>query len=209
LYSSSTCRETSKDQTAIESWKKQEEDIMQGERRAQYEAEINPTRRPFHKLMSILSGVAALSALNMCIGQLVGYRFQQEGPVQYVMRFYVIILCVLAILVEFEWTKFARESFILRVWITRGQFYIFIGVLGFEQNDTSHAKNSDSVNFQLSMHYVTATAWIMVAVGVLYSLLGMCCLQVYFNRLQTEYEQRLERAVHIREAGERYFDNQV
>lgn len=159
--------------------------------------------------MSIASGIAALSALNMCIGQVVGFKFQQEGPVQYVMRFYVMILCILAILVELEWTKFARESFVLRMWVTRGLFYIFIGVLGLEQNDTANARNSDSMNFQLSMHYVTAAAWIMVVVGALYSFLGTCCLQVYYHRLRTDYEQRLDRASHVREAGERYFDSQA
>lgn len=182
---------------------------MKDERKAQYEEEINPRRKPFHKLMFVAACVAALSAFNMCIGQVVGFKFQQEGPVQYVLRLYVIIICVLAILIELEWTKFARESFVLKFWVTRGLFYIFIGVLGLEQNDTLHAKNSDSMNFNLSMHYVTVAAWIMVAVGILYSLLGACCLQVYYNRLRTDYEQRLDRAAHVREAAEQYFDNQV
>lgn len=202
-------RDSSTDRIALEAWENQEEEIMKDERKAQYEEEISPTRRPFHKLMLFASCVAALSAFNMCAGQLVGIKFQTEGPVQYVLRLYVIIICVLAILVELEWTRFARESFVLRFWATRGLFYIFIGVLGLEQNETSNAKNSDSTHFNLSTNYVMVAAWIMVAVGVVYSLLGTCCLQVYYNRLRADYETRLERASHVREAAERYFDNQV
>lgn len=142
----------------------------------------------------------------MAAGQFVGYVFQKDGPVQYVLRLYVVALSFLAILVEVEWTKFARESAILRIWITRGLFYAFIGVLGLEQNDTEPSQNIARRGFDISRQYIRVVAWMMVGIGSMYSMMGMLCLQIYYNRLRADYENRVKRAKDIRETTERYID---
>jgi hypothetical protein len=198
------------DEQALKQWSSIEKEASQRQRneslQAQYEEDTNPSRRSFHKFIALMSFVAMCAALNMVMGQFVGYFFHEEGPIQYILRLYVIALCFLAILVELEWTKFARESAILRYWITRGLFYCFLGVIGLEQNDTEGGKNSDMRGFNVSGAYISMAALIMTGVGAAYSLMGLCCLQIYYNRLRSDYEARLRRADEFRETTERYND---
>lgn len=152
-----------------------------------------------HKFFNFISLVVILAAINMAVGQFVGMKFETVGPIQYVLRIYVIVLCLLVILVELEWTRFARESFILRMWITRGLFYAFIGILGLEENDTSTKKGSSHTS--ISLNYIKAVAWVMVVCGTLYFLMGAFCLQIYYNRMRKDYEERLEHARHVRQSA--------
>ena len=95
---------------------------------------IHPSRKPLHKFFLLISFITSCAALAMLIGQIVGLVFQSNnGPVEYVLRFYTIVLCIVCIMVEYEWTVFGRESKILHFWITRGLYYAFIGVLGLDQ----------------------------------------------------------------------------
>jgi hypothetical protein len=174
------------------------------ELRAQLDEEIHPSRRLFHKFIILISAIVGLSAFNMALGQVVGVMFEKTGIVQYVIRMYVIMLCLLVMLVELEWTKFARESTILRLWITRGLFYAFIGVLGIDQNENVEAKNSNDSSIHASLLYLKAVAWLMVGCGCLYFFLGAFCLQLLYNSQRSDYQQRLERAGHIREATDRF-----
>jgi hypothetical protein len=112
------------DTHAIDTWSKKEQETARQERneelRAQYEEEVHPSRRWLHKFFVLVSVVSGIAAFSMGLGQFIGIAFQQVGPVQYVLRVYVIILCFLVILNELEWTKYTRESKIMRIWITRG-----------------------------------------------------------------------------------------
>lgn len=171
---------------------------------AQLDEEVNPSRSLLHKFFILISIIAAVSALNMAFGQFLGIVFQNVGPVQYVLRVYVIALCVLVILNELEWTKYARDSKIMHIWITRGLFYAFIGVLGLEENDTSTSRNSDERGFSFSLTYIRAVAWVMVSCGTLYFFMGVFCLQIVNNRLRSDYQERLARATEVRQTTERY-----
>jgi hypothetical protein len=173
---------------------------------AQFEEETNPSRHMLHKFFILISIVAALSACNMAVGQFIGIIFQQVGPVQYVLRIYVIALCVLVVFNEMEWTKFMRESKIMRIWITRGLLYSFIGTLGLEENDTSTSRNSQDRGFSFSLHYIKVVAWLMVCCGTLYFFMGVFCLQLVHNRLRNDYQQRLTRAVDVRRTAETYVE---
>lgn len=185
------------DRNAVEKWSKKEEEVRLQEA---MEEERNPSRKPLHVFFIGVSVVATLAAVNMALGQIVGIVFQQVGPIQYVMRIYVIILCALTIFNELEWTIFTRDSKILQIWPTRGLFYAFIGVLGLEENDNSKYQYSGSEQraFNISLNYIKAVAWIMVACGALYFFMGIFCLHLYYNRLRQDYQDRCERAKRLR-----------
>jgi hypothetical protein len=91
---------------------------------------------------------------------------------------------------EWEWFL-TRDSKILQLWFTRGLFYSFVGVLGLEENDTASSKAAVP---QMATTYIAVVAWLMVATGMLYSLLGLLCLQGWEQRLRRDYAQRRERA---------------
>jgi hypothetical protein len=195
----------------LQSWTETEQATSKKQKvdelRAQYEEEANPTRASFHKFILFVKVVAGLCALLMLTGQVVGMIFQEISLIQYVLRVYIIALCVLAIFVEMEWTAFARDSKVLQFWITRGLFYVFIGVIGLEENNSTHgAKNTTVKGSALSHEYTVVVAWTMVGLGVVYFAFGICCCQVYYNRVRNEYEDRVGTAPLVRQTAERYSD---
>ena len=208
------------DKTAEESWSQAEEATTERQRqatlRAQWQEETHPSRRPLHQWFMLIRTLTGIAALNMGLGQLVGILVQTtSGPIQYVLRIYVIALCGLVVLVEKEWTAYARESKILHIWVTRGLCYGFIGLLGLEENDMAHQQTGGSTGtgtdhneawayFHPIERYVSAVAWIMVACGVLYFGMGICCLQLVYNRLNRDYQERCQRASEILRAAETY-----
>ena len=200
------------DKSAEESWIQAEQSNQERHRqetlRVRWLEETNPSRRPLHKCFVTISTLTGISALNMGLGQLIGILVQTTSPIQYILRIYVIALCCLVVLVEREWTLFARESKILHNWVTRGLCYGFIGLLGLEQNDVARhqggKQNERWVNFNAIERYVSAVAWIMVACGVFYFAMGICCLQLVYNRLRRDYQERCHRAPEIKRAANTY-----
>ena len=96
----------------------------------------------------MISVLTALSAFAMAMGQIIGMTFEDIDVISYVLRIYVIVLCLLVILIEAEWTSLVKNSSILRYWITRGLFYAFVGVIGIQQNQLADSFGSLSPNFK-------------------------------------------------------------
>jgi hypothetical protein len=178
---------------------KEEETVAQRQARQLEMArreELNPTKRPAHRLVLLFRGITVLAALNMAVGQVLGIVFETAGPVQYVLRFYVVLLCLLVILNELEYFALTVESRILHYWVTRGALYAFIGLLGLEENDASAGVSTSS---GVATTYVKAVAWVMIGIGATYFAMGLCCLQFVFDRIRMDYERRLERAAILKE----------
>ena len=200
------------DKSAEESWSKAEQAILERHRqeslRVRWLEDTNPSRRPLHRCFVLISTLTGISALNMGLGQLIGILVQTTSPIQYALRIYVIALCCLVVLVEKEWTLFARESKILHNWVTRGLCYGFIGLLGLEENDVarhqSGKQNDVWADFNAIERYVSVVAWIMVACGVFYCAMGICCLQLVYNRLRRDYQERCQRAPEIKRTANVY-----
>ena len=154
-----------------------------------------PARRAFHKFFILVAILASLSALCMAAGQILGIFIYENGPVQHALRGYVLILCVLVILIEIEWPTAIHETFLFRNWISRGLLYVFIGVIGMQESDTSEIVESDKMEtYETIADIVVAVAWNMIGLGCLYLLMGMLCLQYALNRLRNDYQARLARA---------------
>lgn len=181
-----------------------EKDQERQELQQQLYNELHPRRKALHVFFIFVSIVTGLSALNMAIGQFLGIAFAQIGPVQYVLRIYVILLCVLVILNELEWTKLTRDSTILSWWVTRGAFYAFVGVLGLEENDVN---DYDSHGRAAALGYIKVVAWLMIGCGVLYFVMGITCMQFLLKRMREDYKQRVERAKETRRTTETYMAN--
>jgi hypothetical protein len=179
---------------------KEEETVAQRQARQLEMArreELHPTKRPAHRLVLLFRGITVLAALNMAVGQVLGIVFETAGPVQYVLRFYVVLLCLLVILNELEYFALTVESRILHYWVTRGALYAFIGLLGLEENDTSAGVSTSSSS--VATTYVKAVAWVMIGIGATYFLMGLFCLQFVYDRIRMDYERRLERAAILKE----------
>ena len=136
----------------------------------------------------------------MGCGQIVGLILTTENSridvLSCVMRAYVLAFCALVICNEC--THVTHNSWILRYWPTRGLLYAFVGVIGLQQNDHATAVEPYLEMDSPSLRFIKMVAWLMVAVGVAYTALGALCLQFVYQRVQRDYQQRLQRAQHVR-----------
>lgn len=139
----------------------------------------------------------------MGLGQLVGVAVEIVTPTQYVLRVYVMLLCALTMLNELEWTRYATDSTLLKSWVTRGLFYAFVGVLGLEENASTPKRVGVST---LLLLYIRVVAWLMVACGMVYTILGCACFQMVEDHLRKDLEQRKERAREIARTAALYGD---
>jgi len=163
--------------------------LLEGENWKQYSVKVKKTW--VHRMFDYISYGTCGVALLMIVAQLIGIYFFYMSPVQAVMRCYVIVMCVVVIMNELDLTQFIRESAILRVWITRGLIYAFIGVLGLEENETEDPeKNSSSLWRDAAFQYFEIAAFIMVANGLLYYAMGCMCIQIVKTRAVQDYETK-------------------
>ena len=107
------------------------------------------------------------------------------------MMCYVIALCVIVILNELEYTKFISDSAIFQVWITRGLFYAFIGVIAMEGTESEDpGKNASSIWRDTAFQFIDVVAYVMVAFGILYYAMGCMCIHLIRSRVLREYEAK-------------------
>jgi len=169
--------------------------------------ELNPQRHCLHRFYRMIAFLTMFSALNMGIGQLIGMAYEADGPIQYILRVYVVALCCLTILNELKWTKWTKDSTLLRFWPTRGCVYIFIGVLGLEENDSSPNRAggmAGTVGRAAAMQYTMVVAWMMIVMGFLYTILGIFCGQIVLSKLQEDYERRSGQAKETKRVADTY-----
>lgn len=182
------------DEEAVKSWEEQEKALSdhQQERSRSMASNNNtnellhPKRKCLHRIFVLIKLITLLAALAMAIGQLVGIILKQVGPIQYVLRIYIIVFCFVIFINEMEWTAMIRESQVLSNWVTRGAIYSFVGVIGLEENDvdTNNSRSSNQKVAQTALIYIKVVAWGMVGtchpslLHFLLLLLAPYCLQI-------------------------------
>jgi len=221
------------DSEVLQKWSIREKmnrmEVRNSELRAELEEVLNPTKCCFHRLYDGFRCVTFLSSFFLLVGQLIIISFQQVPAIHYVLRCYVILACTLICFNELECTctTLIHNSAVLRMWISRGLFYSFVGILSLAENDIHNLKkissdaydvlidqsdfNDDSIDYIarnnttaisghiIAKHYVTVVSWLTISCGILYFLMGALCIGVIVERLQVYYEQRRQRAEQSRE----------
>jgi hypothetical protein len=109
------------------------------------------------------------------------------------------VFALLLLLIEFPDTFPIMQTgpqnppFSLYNWIPRGIFYIFLSVICFEQQIVVRALDMDQHYSTSSRFFDTVpiilAAWFMLVTGVMYVLLGMCCLQRVMERVRAEEKE--------------------
>ncbi|GKY93977.1 hypothetical protein MPSEU_000364600 [Mayamaea pseudoterrestris] len=196
-----------KDSTAN---KKTAEQIRKDQTKAAHNELVHPHRKLLHKIFIVISVLTATAALCLAIGEILAMVYESQGAIEYVLNAYLILACLGIILSELEWTKYTRESMILGHWPMRGLFYVFIGVVSVQLNDRTLEENSDPSQtsrykndrgYDIALNYTRAVSYIIMGFGILYFLMGLCCLHRVYNRLLKDYHERVETAGRVRKAG--------
>lgn len=175
-------------------------------------------RSQTHKMFVMVSIMAALSAVNNAVAQIIALRYPGNYHTEVLLRLYMIGFCILSVLLEVEFNvPLLRESFVLTNWISRGVFYSFLGLLGQSLYDVGYdnhfrryryAGNSNGgygnnnaryygvygprmpTTEDFAEWYVWMTSYLMFFVGVLYIVLGALCLQNKLREIRRQYQIR-------------------
>ncbi len=163
-----------------------------------------PKKSIFHLAFDMVRYVAILASCMMLLMQIIPIVILDTGDItglQYFVRIYLIIFCVSFVLLESRIPLLRRITFPAHNnWILRGFMYTFIGVIGMEQDvaikvediasGTSNILGPDYGTLFASLS-IAITTWIMVGVGILYMILGMMCLQRWYEKLDEEYRNKV------------------
>mmetsp|Transcript_10278 Transcript_10278/g.15025 ORF Transcript_10278/g.15025 Transcript_10278/m.15025 type:complete len:199 (-) Transcript_10278:83-679(-) len=188
----------------MDQWDAEEANIaQQADAEAERTGKLYPRRTCGHRIFVFINVIAGFIALAMAVGQLVGIVYYEVNPIHFVVRIYMVIFCILMFLNEIACTSFIRDSRVLNNWISRGLIYSFVGIMGVSQNEVHSASSSTKKGAVAAFTYVEVVAWAMVAIGVLYLLMGLLCCQRIANGMQEEYAERAENGKKLRKASKR------
>ena len=166
-----------------------------------------PKKTICHLSFDIVRYLAIVASCTMLIMQIIPIVILNESGsegitgLQYFVRVYLIIFCVSFVLLESRIPLLRQLSFPAHDnWILRGFMYTFIGIIGMEQDVAIKVEDiASGTSNILGPGYgvlfaslaIAITTWIMVGVGVLYMVLGVMCLQKWYERLEKDHNDKL------------------
>jgi hypothetical protein len=130
-------------------------------------------------------------------------------PVQFALRIYVALFCLIGVLVETEvqappcFKRIKKEGGLLHNWIWRGFLYSFLGLVGCEEgiavqtellHPSHNSEPSKMIDIQINWaaFIMETCSWVVVGTGVLYFCLGVVCCQAVRDKQTKAYRERLE-----------------
>jgi len=184
-----------------------------------------PQKSMCHLLFDSVRYLAIIASSMMLLMQLVPlYILKSESTwLQIAVRSYLAIFCLFFILTESNipilrdlLSKFAHSN-----WILRGFLYSFIGLIGIEQNlaikvadiaaGTTSSVLGPTYEKLFESLFMDITTWTMISVGILYFVLGLLCMQQWYEKLTKnhnqkvrEYKQKKKREADFKKQQEEY-----
>lgn len=162
----------------------------------------------------VLSFFVAISALSMiaalCLGaahaaSLYAFVAQRDkesvGPVDIALRSYGFVFCLAIVIVELELGATARSSVVSRFWTLRGIFFSLVGLMALDAADDDERRRKE-LNDKPAWRdeyipyvlYLRSTAIAILALGILYVAMGLCCCKNWKERLVLEHRKQLAKA---------------
>lgn len=204
-------------------WAEKNETIKEDEENPFYEKEETPLHeRPGkpekpkrHCIVAMfytIESFAMITNLILLVSQvlpLVLVSWETSDPAYIALKIYLCVFAIIFTLVEFDRVPFLQKSAFLRTFATRGFMYTFFGLVCFDEAGSDKAykeleyRSSESTDiFRVSWFALIneIAAISLIAMGVLYFLMGIVCLQrvrtkyVYDDRKKwKDYREALER----------------
>ena len=172
-----------------------------------------PTQNPCLYLFHLLEGVAVATALCLLATQVIPLCFVKASSLAHqfglslVLKVYISLFCVLFIITELNLPiPLVRSSPLLQTYLSRGFLYSFLGLICVEESYSERVKDilnhgKDEFHVGWLAIFMQITSWFMLAIGVLYMLLGLCCLKRVRDRMK---EREIEAWREYREALRRW-----
>jgi hypothetical protein len=148
-------------------------------------------------LFHFLEGVTVIAALCLLATQVIPLCYlpaseipAKIGILSLALKIYISAFCVLFCLVEAGWPiPWIRSSPLLQVYISRGFLYSFLGLICVEESTSERIKDivhktADELHVSWAAIFMQISSWCFLATGMLYMLLGLCCMKRVRDRLQ-------------------------
>ena len=119
---------------------------------------------------------------------------------QNAVRAYMIIFCVSFIALELRVPLLSRIAMPSSNWILKGFMYSFIGLIGMEQDLALKVEDiaagtssllSPDYGTMIATLFLTLTTWIMICVGAVYTLLGLLCMQRWYENMEKKHSEKV------------------
>jgi len=177
------------------------------------EEEDTETRRPrkpcVYAVLKTFSLVAVAVSSTVFVLQILSSYVVREGMfAQYLIRFYISILCVMFVLSELGVEIFLNWCPAMEGWFNRGFLYTLVGVIVVEESFATLGQAYPQLP-TLDVHLVALLlrifSSVMFGVGVIYMLLGILRLRNVYDNARTLYLEELDE---MREEGEEEEDEE-
>lgn len=132
----------------------------------------------------------------MSISQIILLSKKHLPFLQFSLRLYILVFCLIFMLVEMDWPPQIMRNLPTNNWLMRGWIYSFLGLVGMEEafavlvsdSSTSNILGSDLISI-----FVQISSWGMVIIGVLYFILGLLFMRSLKERVRKDYYAAKER----------------
>ena len=161
-----------------------------------------PQRSIWHVTFDFIRIVAVVANFMMLAQQLLPLVLLKEKStlLQNAVRAYMIIFCVSFIVLELRVPLLRRIAMPNSNWILKGFMYSFIGLIGMEQDLALKVEDiaagtssllSPDYGTLIATLFLTLTTWIMICIGALYTLMGVLCMQGWYESMEKKHRERV------------------
>ena len=173
-----------------------------------YESRIElPEKTCGHQAFVIISGLATLVAGIMLCAQIFMLVIMDSIiSIDGLLAVYLMAFCVMFILAELGIGPFLKLLPSFNNWVYRGFLYSFVGVISGEMSKALLADlrpNSFAIPARIVSVLLGLTCYAMVVVGLLYMLMGICCLHGVWDAIKKGYDEEIdnmteESSIHVK-----------
>ena len=144
-------------------------------------------------LFHLLEGVTTVVCVCLMATQLFPFfmmKLKDIGVLTMFLKAYISLFCLLFILTETNAPiPLVRRSALLQPYATRGFLYSFLGLICVEEAYSERVKDivshgKDEFHIGWAAIFMEVSSWLMLSCGVVYCLLGICCMKRVRDRLQ-------------------------
>ena len=166
-------------------------------------AEMTPTQSPYASKEDVggftkgcfmfFAGITTLSVIVlafMSASQIILLLKKHLPPLQFSLRLYILIFCLIFIFVELDWPPRIMRNLPTNNWLMRGWIYSFLGLVGMEEAFAVLVSDSSTNNIlgsDLISIFIQLASWGMVLIGVLYFALGILCMRSLKEKVRKDY----------------------
>lgn len=159
-----------------------------------------PRPNPCLLVFYFVSCVAVVASLCLLATQIIPIiiAYPDVDFLRFALRVYVAFFCIVFLLVEVQAPlAFLENNKTFQNYISRGLLYSFNGLIGLEQayslrieDVVKHANSKLHIGW--TPLFMQISSWTMVVIGYTYILMGLFCMQLLRDKLQANYQERLD-----------------